>query len=320
MLNIHELERAWLKYKIRTFLPTFAAMITTLVLIVAVFFMLPLTEIGKLPEPVTEVQQPAVSPIPNEDSAQSAIKKPKPSEANSTNLVAKNTPNPEPVISKQPLETAGTTVEPPLPVEKQSTSVVLKPSLQFMRTIEEEVTTHQDYKTQDESIPDAPSPSREEKTESGAEVAVKPDKTVERPAEKPAESLVVQTDSTPKKVQEPATVPTEEKAQITIITKEDADDLKDVLRRFSKNKNPALSLFVAKRYYDMKLYQKAYNYALITNEIDNGIEDSWLIFAKSLVKLDQKEKAIETLQSYVNHSHSMKAKILLDDIRKGSFK
>ena len=320
MLNIHELERAWLKYKIRTFLPTIAAIITMLVLIVAVFFMLPLTEGSKQPEPVTEIQKPTVSPAQNEDSVQPAAKKPMPSEANSTKLVAINPPKPKPVISDQPVESTEKTVEPAPAVKEKSPAVVLKPSLQFMRTIEEEVTAYHDNEAQDEPIPDAPSPSNEEKTKSDAEAVVKPEKPVEKPVKKPVEALVVKTDSTQKKVQEPATLPTEEKAQITIITKEDADDLKDVLRRFSKNKNPALSLFVAKRYYDMKLYQKAYNYALITNEIDNGIEDSWLIFAKSLVKLDQKEKAIETLQSYVSHSHSMKAKMLLDDIRKGSFK
>ena len=105
------------------------------------------------------------------------------------------------------------------------------------------------------------------------------------------------------------------------ISKEDPQkSLNDVIKRFKTNNNPALSLFVAKKYYDLKEYQKSYNYALMTNEINSNIEASWIIFAKSLVKLGEREKAIKTLQAYVSQSHSNNAKILLDDIRSGKFK
>ena len=112
----------------------------------------------------------------------------------------------------------------------------------------------------------------------------------------------------------------EKKPTINITTKEEKDDIKDVIKRFEKNNNPTLSLFIAKKYYKLGEYQKAYNYALITNEINNDIEESWLIFAKSLTKLDKRDKAIQTLIKYVNHSGSGNAKILLDDIRAGKFK
>lgn len=108
--------------------------------------------------------------------------------------------------------------------------------------------------------------------------------------------------------------------QISISRKEDRSDLQDVIKRFKKNNNPALSLFVAKKYYKFGDYQKAYNYALITNEINNDIEQSWIIFAKSLVKLNKRKKAIETLTRYVNHSGSGNAKVLLDNIKSGKFK
>lgn len=98
----------------------------------------------------------------------------------------------------------------------------------------------------------------------------------------------------------------------------DMKDIQDVVARFKKNKNPALSLFVAKRYYRIGNYQQAYNYALITNELDSNIEDSWLIFAKSLYKLDQKEMAIKTLKTYYEESGSVKAKITIDQMEKGS--
>ncbi|MEA1916427.1 MAG: hypothetical protein U9N42_02740 [Campylobacterota bacterium] len=97
-------------------------------------------------------------------------------------------------------------------------------------------------------------------------------------------------------------------------------DIESVINRFEKNKNPKLSLFVAKYYYDKKNYEKAYEYALITNELDSTLEESWIIFASSQVKLHQKSKAVSTLKNYISHSHSQKATILLDDIINGDFK
>jgi len=98
------------------------------------------------------------------------------------------------------------------------------------------------------------------------------------------------------------------------------DDIAHVVKRFNKNNNPTLSLFIAKKYYELAKYDKAYNYALITNDINNEIEASWIIFSKSLVKLNQKDKAIKVLTKYVNHTHSNNAQILLNDIKTGAFK
>ncbi|UFS63194.1 hypothetical protein LOH54_03480 [Sulfurimonas sp. HSL-3221] len=106
--------------------------------------------------------------------------------------------------------------------------------------------------------------------------------------------------------------------EMTILRDDDMKDIQDVIARFKKSKNPILSLFVAKRYYHTGNYQQAYNYALITNELDSTIEDSWLIFAKSLYKMDQKEMAIKTLKSYIQESSSVKAKITLDQMEKGT--
>jgi tetratricopeptide (TPR) repeat protein len=113
---------------------------------------------------------------------------------------------------------------------------------------------------------------------------------------------------------------TQKRPQINISRKQDRSDIEDVIKRFKKNNNPALSLFVAKKYYQLGEYQKAYNYALVTNEINNEIEQSWLIFAKSLVKLNKRQKAIQTLTKYVKHSGSGNAKVLLDDIKSGKFR
>ena len=92
-----------------------------------------------------------------------------------------------------------------------------------------------------------------------------------------------------------------------------------VLQDCKNNNNPALSLFAAKKYYELGVYDQAYNYALITNNINSDIDDSWIIFAKSLVKLDKKDKALKVLSKYINQSHSAEAKILFDDILSGTF-
>ena len=97
-------------------------------------------------------------------------------------------------------------------------------------------------------------------------------------------------------------------------------DIQHVIARFKKSNNPALSLFIAKKYYELKDYNQAYNYALITNGLNNDIEQSWIIFAKSLFMLNKKTEAIKTLDKYIRYSHSYKAKMLLDNIRRGRLK
>lgn len=107
---------------------------------------------------------------------------------------------------------------------------------------------------------------------------------------------------------------------INITRQNTQEDISHVIKRFKKNNNPTLSLFVAKKYYEMGEYRQAYNYSLITNQLNNNIESSWIIFTKSLVKLNEKDMAIKTLKQYVEHSHSSQAKILLDEITSGKFK
>jgi len=112
----------------------------------------------------------------------------------------------------------------------------------------------------------------------------------------------------------------DKKSSINIERKDEEDDIADVIKRFNINHNPALSLFIAKKYYQLGNYEQAYNYALMTNDINNNIEGSWIIFSKSLVKLSKKELAVETLKKYISYSNSSQAKQLLDEITSGKFK
>ncbi|MDF1876038.1 hypothetical protein JHD48_09845, partial [Sulfurimonas sp. SAG-AH-194-I05] len=50
------------------------------------------------------------------------------------------------------------------------------------------------------------------------------------------------------------------------------------------------------------------------------IDESWIIFAKSLVKLNKKDKAIQVLNKYIQFSHSPSAKALLKNIKSGKIR
>ncbi len=97
-------------------------------------------------------------------------------------------------------------------------------------------------------------------------------------------------------------------------------DIETLERRFKETSNANLGLFIARYHYDHGNYSEAYNFALKTNSISNKIEESWIIFAKSLVKLGRAEQAKKTLQFYITDSNSEAARSLLDTIERGTFK
>ncbi len=91
----------------------------------------------------------------------------------------------------------------------------------------------------------------------------------------------------------------------------------DIENRFEFAKDKSDSLFLAKYYYDKKEYIKAEKWALETNKLDNTIEESWLIFAKSKAKQGKRIEALKVLKAFLDQSSSVKAKILIDKIRRG---
>lgn len=91
--------------------------------------------------------------------------------------------------------------------------------------------------------------------------------------------------------------------------------LKDVAHRFRRTHNVDDALFLSKSYYKQKRYLKSEYWALETNKLDANIEDSWIIFVKSKIKLGQKSEAVKILKKYIAQSHSQKAKKLLLKLR-----
>lgn len=141
-------------------------------------------------------------------------------------------------------------------------------------------------------------------------------------------TTTIQPETPPKKVIQKEPIQREKQRELhhkkeralKIVRQTTHSEIQGVIKRFEKNNNPALSLFIARQYYQIDEYKKAYNYALITNGINNDIEESWIIFAKSLVKLKEKKLAIKMLKKYIKYSNSYRANILLDDINSGKFR
>lgn len=117
-------------------------------------------------------------------------------------------------------------------------------------------------------------------------------------------------------IAKPLQVPVQ-KGKLSSIKRDDATfDIHELEERFKNNSNPNLGLYIARYYYDHGNYTESYNYALKTNAINNTMEESWLIFAKSLVKLGKEDQAKKTLQLYISNSNSQSAKNYLDTLSK----
>ena len=280
MINIADLENRWVKYKIKSYIPH--AIIVTSLIVISILVVL------MLPDSKTEKKQPQQQKELEKEIEKKVEKiQPKKHETPKVQEVAKVDETKKIEKTPQPIKK-----QIQQPTKQEEKKLLLKPSLNFMRDM------------QNATLP----------YYAGEEKVVKPIHHQAAPKVKPQPKKV---QPVPKLIQPIKKV----QKQSIIITRQDTQsDIEDVIKRFKTNNNPALSLFIAKKYYEIGKYNKSYDYALITNEINSNIEASWLIFAKSLVKLDEKEMAIKTLKAYVEHSSSNKAKRLLDEIQSGKFK
>ncbi len=274
MLNIHKLERKWLTYKIKSFIPYVMIVISIIIILITIFIFLE-------NKPKTDVTP---NSVPD--------KTPKIVLAKTTKVIDLETKS---VTQKESIPT----VVNPQPEEKippaiKSEKTTMTPSFNFLNKLQDKrVQKHTPKQLSPQKIV---SINKATPVLSPKKEPVTPPKPIDKTKEK------------------------EISTSINISTRNTYTDIDDVIKRFHKNNNPALSLFIAKKYYELGDYRKSYNYSLITNEINNNIEESWIIFAKSLVKLDKKDVAIKVLKEYIKHSRSNRAMLLLDRIESGKYK
>ncbi|MDP2893757.1 MAG: hypothetical protein Q8N78_05250 [Sulfurimonas sp.] len=307
MLNVHDLEIRHKKYKLKLLIPYFVISVALMVVLVSMIFFLYddseykiALENEKQLQNQSTVMQEVVKPIAKNDNV-TVVK-----DENSISLEKVQL---QPTAIKENIQTSPMQTEEK--IEEQE-KVILSPSLNFINNIKSQVAKKESSVVHEEIKKSAQQMQKKEdtlvvKVEEVKQTAVKPQKNQEEIVPLKIEEVVA---ITPK---------IDNKSSIKIERKSD-DDIRDVLNRFNINHNPALSLFVAKKYYQMDEYEQAYNYALITNQINNNIEESWIIFSKSLVKMNKKDEAVEMLKKYIAHSHSSQAKQLLEEIQTGKFK
>jgi tetratricopeptide (TPR) repeat protein len=285
MLDTRDLEKRWIKYKIKSYIPHAVILISVVVIISVVFFL--------INSNVKQTTQQVILKASTDKSISAAV----PVAENSIEIKELNTST---EIQKQ---TQAQTNSLP----NKDKQIILSPSMNFMK----------DMQNLDQPYYETLHPT-EVSTKKTA--SIKKRKKVTQQAPIVEDIINVGVDKNSQHATQVKQKKEDKPVHITIRREETNHDIQEIIKRFKNNHNPALSLFVAKKYYQFGDYAQAYNYALITNGISNDIEDSWLIFAKSLVKLNKKDMAIKTLNEYIKYSHSENAKMLLNNIQSGQFK
>ncbi|WP_169785189.1 CDC27 family protein [Campylobacter curvus] len=92
--------------------------------------------------------------------------------------------------------------------------------------------------------------------------------------------------------------PPAKKAKINIEVSSAKDEQSALKEQFIRTNNPAFALDLARINFREQKYQEALKWSLAANEIDNNLEESWVIFAKSKYKLKQKDDALRALREY----------------------
>jgi len=106
------------------------------------------------------------------------------------------------------------------------------------------------------------------------------------------------------------------KMHLNIVKSSNVSAYKDVEKRFMQSHDTDDSLFLAKSYFRKGNYKKSEYWAFQTNKINSNIEESWLIFIKSKVKLGHKNEAMRILTNYAKKSNSSAAWNLLLKLKK----
>jgi tetratricopeptide (TPR) repeat protein len=89
--------------------------------------------------------------------------------------------------------------------------------------------------------------------------------------------------------------------------------LEDWIEKYNQKRSYALAIYIAKQYYLDTDYKQAGIWAKRANQLDRNQEEAWLLYAKSVYALNNKEKAIRILNIYLQYKESSKAEFLLSE-------
>ena len=98
-----------------------------------------------------------------------------------------------------------------------------------------------------------------------------------------------------------------------------ASNEESVLReQFLKTNNPTIALELAILNFRNNNFKEAIKWSLAANDIDNSLEESWIIFAKSKYKLKQSDDAVKALREYNKNLNKASINELINKIKSGT--
>lgn len=89
--------------------------------------------------------------------------------------------------------------------------------------------------------------------------------------------------------------------------------IEDWIEKYNHKKSYALAIYISKQYYFDNDYKQAGIWAKRANQLDRNQEEAWLLYAKSVYALDNREKAVRILNIYLQYKKSSKAEFLLSE-------
>ncbi|WP_024954633.1 hypothetical protein [Sulfurospirillum arcachonense] len=107
-----------------------------------------------------------------------------------------------------------------------------------------------------------------------------------------------------------------QKHNISIDMKE-MDTIAYLKEKYYSTSSIVFALMLSEEYYYAANYEDSLKWALTANDIDSQNTKTWYWFAKSKVKLNQKEDAIKALKAYLANNESKRLKTLLQKIELG---
>ena len=107
-----------------------------------------------------------------------------------------------------------------------------------------------------------------------------------------------------------------QKVKISIDMQE-IDTIAYLKDKYYSTSSIVFALMLAEEYYYEKKYIDSLKWSLTANDIDSQNAKSWYWFAKSKVKLNQKEDATRALKAYLSNNNSKRLSTLLHKIKLG---
>jgi len=89
------------------------------------------------------------------------------------------------------------------------------------------------------------------------------------------------------------------------------DGFSKLVAKFHRSHDFKLALKISRLYYASKRYKKSLKWAMIANQLNQKDDSSWILFAKTKIKLGDKEDAKKALLTYDSVYNSKRVKQML---------